>query len=1037
MAQQPLNKELFNIDLLLLNKDNLQNMREVSVLDIFSPNSQVFHPDGLFSLETFGQIGSPIRQEMPGYIDLKIPILHPLVYRTILNLKSSYKDIMEGTLKVKFNKSIKDFEVDENGETGYSFFIKHLDELSFTSNSVSEQRNFRVKFVKKYGNTASMFTKWLVMPAGLRDYTVDASGQPKEDEINTLYRKLLSTTTLLKNTKILDNGSNILDNIKLRIQKITLEIYEYIETMLNGKKKFIEGVWASRSVAYGTRNVITGIPTPVLDLDDPVRITFNHTVVGIFQYIKAIAPVAMNRVHNMFIHKVMAPDVDTGYLIDPETMTTKLVPIPAKVRDEWLSQQGLNNIFNKLGQDEIKGDYVKINGYYLAALAEVGNTIHVIFDTEQLPEGITKKDLRPITYVEMVYISILDCIDKFPALTTRYPAIEEGSIYPCKLYVKTTMRARDMTIYINNTTLRAIEYPILTERYYNSFSVHQTHLGRLGGDHDGDSVLGKVYIRYILQDEDSKIHYKYSLMDLSKFPKGKLIESKGNKEIYKVPDNIEILTIWNGDEKWVKPESYSIHKDLKMYAFKTHKGNTVECSDEHSVVTMDKNLSYMRTNPKVGMLVPRKASSVDKYVELNTFLEKNYTNTITNKGTTFKLDNDLGYVFGAIVGDGWVAKYEDNKYAIMLPTNTTSIADAITTLLKKYGYNGSVSQIDPVYKVKGPKYKWRFFPLAHLLYKSIGDDAYNKHLPRWWVNTTPEFRWGVLSGLIDTNGSTYIDPETGIPTLFVTTRSRELAYDMIALANSLGMTAGMSIRKPKNKTNLKYLVTFSNTAIPMLQQELKLLTANKAKTLADMKPKQNHEDDMLTPPVHLDKLLELYYSLSVARKDQEIATVLDIIAQVRVSDVIEIAKSNEDNFGYFTRTNFYKVVEAMPELFEKGFWKEYLDIVNNTEIEWELITELHDLPEVTEAYDLTVPPYCTFVLQNGIIVYDTLNLIILMTEESIAEANRMFNSPTYYVKPSGEIVYSAATDNAVLMMQHLTSEPYHGGPSDLDSVKLD
>ena len=66
---------------------------------------------------------------MPGYIDLKIPILHPLVYRTILNLKSSYKDIMEGTLKVKFNKSIKDFEVDENGETGIKFLVKNIEKI--------------------------------------------------------------------------------------------------------------------------------------------------------------------------------------------------------------------------------------------------------------------------------------------------------------------------------------------------------------------------------------------------------------------------------------------------------------------------------------------------------------------------------------------------------------------------------------------------------------------------------------------------------------------------------------------------------------------------------------------------------------------------------------------------------------------------------------------------------------------------------------------------------------------------------------------
>ena len=229
MAQKPMNQELLNIDPLILKSDMTKTMKEVTSLAIFQSSKNEFDPNGLFSVPIFGAIGHEDRLNIPAYIDLKIPILHPLVFRTILTLKSAYKDIVEGKVKVKFDNQLGDFVIDPDGQTGYSYFINNIEKIKWNNLSESDQRDYRIQFVKKFANKENMFDKWLVIPAGYRDYTIDEKGQPSEDGINNLYRKLLATAQMLKNTRLIDNGSNVLDSVKLKIQKITVEIYEYIE----------------------------------------------------------------------------------------------------------------------------------------------------------------------------------------------------------------------------------------------------------------------------------------------------------------------------------------------------------------------------------------------------------------------------------------------------------------------------------------------------------------------------------------------------------------------------------------------------------------------------------------------------------------------------------------------------------------------------------------------------------------------------------------------------------------------------------------
>ena len=68
-------------------------------------------------------------------------------------------------------------------------------------------------------------------------------------------------------------------------------------------------------------------------------------------------------------------------------------------------------------------------------------------------------------------------------------------------------------------------------------------------------------------------------------------------------------------------------------------------------------------------------------------------------------------------------------------------------------------------------------------------------------------------------------------------------------------------------------------------------------------------------------------------------------------------------------------------------------MVLDENIEWEVIRSVLPLEERMDAYDLTVPPYNTFILQNGAIVYDTVSLNSVVTEESKKRNRRFIKRP--------------------------------------------
>lgn len=500
-----------NIGLLILKPEHTRGMRQVKVLDIFEGGgSKSFHPDGLFSTETFGKVGEEKRNRMYGFIDLHAGVFHPTIFKALLDLKELYGGIMAGTAYAKFDQGLRDF-VPANaveGETGFEFFFKHFKELKFEERP-STSREFAIKMIAKYKDE-SVMDKFLVMPAGLRDFTILENGKPEEDEINGLYRRLISIANVIGSAAKADHSH--LDAIRYSMQKEIVVIYDYILNLLKGKSKLIQGWWTSRRVFHSTRNVITSNVSKTKVLFDELTVGPNHTVVGLYQTLRSIFPLAVNLIRGIASDVFTGPNTPAN-LIDKKTLERVTVSVSPERYDEWMTQEGIESVMGRFEAEGLRHEEIEIEGHYFALVYNDGKVVKLCHGAEELPEGFDKKYLKPITYAEFYYLAILEKARGIPGFVTRYPITGFGSIYPSWIYLKTTTRSQSLRMLDENwqpTGSIANEFPLRGVPFVNSMSPSILHLLRLTADFDGDmcsftavlTVEGIEEIRNLLNNKD-------------------------------------------------------------------------------------------------------------------------------------------------------------------------------------------------------------------------------------------------------------------------------------------------------------------------------------------------------------------------------------------------------------------------------------------------------------------------------------------------------------------------------------------------------
>ena len=478
----------FNIDLLVISDQIAKTMLPIEELNIFEGSNKNFSPKGLFSTEIFGRVGDERRNSTFSYIDIRVDILHPLIYEVLTTLKGLYGDIMMSKGYAVWNEDLSDFEkaAPTIGSTGYAFFMSHYKDIKHIATD-SPKREFGIKLIEKYKDNSTL-NKILVMPAGLRDFEFDKSGKPSEDEINTLYRKILSLSNIIDTSSKKYNSSSY-DNIRSGLQQSVVELYDYIKSLLEGKHKLVLGKWASRRIQNGTRNVITSLNNDIPNLNSSLAVSTNETVVGLYQYLKATLPISIYNLRTGFLSEIFVGPNSPALLINKKTLKKEAVHIDPEDFDLWMTSEGLEKLINRFGESDLRHEVLEIDNYYLGLIYRTKDSFKLFHDIGDLPANLDKKDVYPLTFSELLYASICERAQDIYGFFTRYPITGYGSIYPTKIYLKTTVPSMELVELDsdwNPGTVKYNHFPVVDAQFMNSMSPSIEHLARLGADKGSD-----------------------------------------------------------------------------------------------------------------------------------------------------------------------------------------------------------------------------------------------------------------------------------------------------------------------------------------------------------------------------------------------------------------------------------------------------------------------------------------------------------------------------------------------------------------------
>lgn len=484
----------FNIGILNFTPERAKLLPQVLVQDTFEGATQNFHQDGLFSLQIFGANGSEDRDKQFAYINIKINVIHPFVLKTLFKLKAAYKDLVYGRGYFSWDETEKDFVPSDalEGETGFHFFLKHWKDIKHKP-STSKRRDQMIEMVEKY-KEVSETSRVLVVPAGLRDISVDETGRFKQSEVNDFYRSLIGISNIVSSQSMGDQ--KIMDNTRLALQNTFIKIYDFFNGLIEGKRGFIQAKATSRNIFYGTRNVITSMEYSIDDLGDEEGVGVNHTTIGLTQFMFNVTPLVRHKILSLYSEKYFAASDNKAFLIDPQTLRKELVVVSPEVIDKWTTTAGIDKLIKNMIDVSFRTKPIVINGRYLALVYRSEDSFRIFSDIEEFPKdkGFSEKDVHPLTYVEMFYLCAYREWNRYPSWMTRYPITGIGSIYPSFSYVKTTTRGLVLKELGDDWNPIgpdhiAREYPDLKNPvFHDSLSPSASRLAGLGGDFDGDTM---------------------------------------------------------------------------------------------------------------------------------------------------------------------------------------------------------------------------------------------------------------------------------------------------------------------------------------------------------------------------------------------------------------------------------------------------------------------------------------------------------------------------------------------------------------------
>lgn len=536
-------------------------------------------------------------------------------------------------------------------------------------------------------------------------------------------------------------------------------------------------------------------------------------------------------------------------------------------------------------------------------------------------------------------------------------------------------------------------------------------------DHKGEENKMAGHIGEVI----AQGNYLTGTVDLEKFPR--IEESKkvkDNKEIYDVPEGITVLSMdENGNKVWKPVSKFHIHKNLKMRKVKTSKRNEYLISDDHSLTHITDDLEVKKTVGDVGNIMPvvTKIQEPENPIEelnIKKGLYKVASKNVRMKDK-IKLNQETGYTFGCYIGDGWTGWNNKKRPSQLTICNSddellTKVKNTISKWVNEPIHFGIIENPHDYdgHNSFSQKMVCHERHLSKLFCDLFGHGAENKHLPSWFINTSREFRLGLLAGLLDTDGTvTKVKAKSKNKSQIQSsyhTKSRELGKQIQLLLKSLGVGSGVSYYEKNNKEYLN--VSISTVDLEKIKDEIPLEITYKKELLNEIEtdPVASSRYDIVPLPKELGQKIRS----AVGSKERKIYAPI----------------SNTMKRGYTSRLVAKRAIKKLgDEFFEEGLLKKWKEIVEDPNVEWARITKIEEYTKETTAYDITVPDVWTFTLASGLVVYDTMAVHVPVSKEAKEEAlEKMLPSKNLFRPGHNNFMYTPGHEQ-ILGLYYLTKNP--------------
>jgi DNA-directed RNA polymerase beta' subunit len=473
------------------------------------------HPtsDGLFAYELFGLSGSYDRKTIFGYIDLKKPFLHPVVYKLLTSMDKRIAQLISGAkyFKVVNGEFVED---EEQGETGIKVLFENWDKLKFRRTG-SSIRDDKIDLLAKLKKEEIFTTKWLVIPAFYRDINMAkiSSGKISVDEINNLYAKLLNACSAVEDDTGFDFMGAMTEN---RVQLLMVEIYNELTQALAKKNGMIRRFLMGKSIDYATRAVISAPRINSTDYQKQ-KIDFIHTGVPLSHMCNLFFPFFVKEIQDFL--KEEFESVNFIYMLDDP----KKKPEPGNMKRVYLK-----NPMEDYSLDAIK----KYLNMFIKSPEDRFHRLYVNTDEGKLPLTLYYEDLgREFTLTDLLYIVGYNIAQKMHVYVTRYPIEHYQNIYATRIFLLSTYKTKMQKIgnrWFEDYPDIYLDYPISENPFIDTMLLNNSYLAALGGDYDGDMVsIRGVYSQEANEEAEGIIFSKKNVLDAN----GKNIRKLGKESI--------------------------------------------------------------------------------------------------------------------------------------------------------------------------------------------------------------------------------------------------------------------------------------------------------------------------------------------------------------------------------------------------------------------------------------------------------------------------------------------------------------------------